>query len=217
MKSDYKIIAIVVIVSIVIFGGLIWLMDSSQTPQDIDESYLIGAAPHEKGASEEEAILTIVEFSDFQCPACQAAEPIINDFVEAHKDEVRVIYRHFPLVSIHLNAREAAIASEVAAESGLFWDYHDLLFDKQTEWGSVTDPTDLFLDYAESLDLDREEFAKKLEVDTYMLEVREYQNVTLDLNLTSTPTFFFNGKLHRGVPSMDTLTDALAEAQEAAS
>lgn len=216
MKSDYKIIAIVVIVSIVIFGGLIWLMDSSQTPQDIDENYLIGVAPHEKGASEEEAVLTIVEFSDFQCPACQAAEPIINDFVEAHKDEVRVIYRHFPLVSIHLNAREAAIASEVAAESGLFWDYHDLLFDKQTEWGPVTDPTDLFLDYAESLDLDREEFAKKLEVDTYMLEVREDQNVTLDLNLTSTPTFFFNGKLHRGVPSIDTLTDALAEAQESA-
>ncbi len=213
MKSEHKIILAVLVITILTFVGLVWLMNKVQTPTEVDQAYLIGGEPHAKGASEEDAILTIVEFSDFQCPACRAAYPLMDTFVQDNPDTVRLVHRHFPLVSIHLNARKAAIASEIAAEEGLFWEYHNLLFNNQDEWSQVSDPTDLFVGYAESLELDGDDFREKMTASIYDQNVRDDQNTAHDLNLNSTPTFFFNGKLHRGVPNMNILYDYLAEAQ----
>jgi protein-disulfide isomerase len=214
MKSEHKIIISVLVITVLTFIGLVWLMNRVQTPEAVDQAYLIGGDPFAKGAVEDQTILTIVEFSDFQCPACRAAAPLLEDFVESNQDKVRLIYRHFPLVSIHHNAREAAVASEVAGAEGKFWEYHNLLFERQEEWSQETDPTDLFVQYAVELELDSEMFRQNMGVDTYEINVRDDQNTAQDLNLNSTPTFFFNGELHRGVPTQDDLYNYLSEALE---
>jgi len=84
---------------------------------------------HIKGAKK--AKITLVEYSDFQCPYCGAFEPTIDQVLEKYPDDVRVVYRHFPLRSIHPNAAPAANASECAAEQGKFWEFHAKLFVNQ--------------------------------------------------------------------------------------
>lgn len=213
MKSDYKIIGTVVLVSALVFIGLVWLLNGSQTPTAVDQAYLVGAEPHEKGAAQETAVLTIVEFSDFQCPACGAAAPLIAQFVSQNSGSVRLVYRHFPLVTIHPNARLAAVASEVAADFDKFWEFHDLLFENQQDWASLEDPTDMFVSYAQELEINTDEFAEKLTQSDYINEVRDDQVIANDLNLSSTPTFYFNGELYRGVPTQAVLDEFLAKAK----
>jgi len=222
MKGDQKLIIGVIVATVVLFIGILWLTSTTQTVPQVEQAEVIGSAPHEKGASEEEAVLTIVEFSDFECPACRTAEPVITKFVEDNASEVRLVYRHFPLNTIHPNARFAAIASEVAAEYGFFWEYHDELFSAQADWAAVSDPAELFVGYAEAVGIDVEEFRTKLETaqdnSIYAQAVLEDQAKANELNLTSTPSFYFNGALTAGVPTeaffQQKLVDARAAAQE---
>jgi len=102
-----------------------------------------------------DAPVTIVEFSDFQCPFClrfyqQTLPSIMENYVDTGK--VKFVYRDLPLDSLHANARPAHIASECADEQGKFWDYHDILFDKQTEWSrlSSSDLQSTLTQYAQS-------------------------------------------------------------------
>ncbi|MFC1649464.1 DsbA family protein [Patescibacteria group bacterium] len=90
---------------------------------------------HTKGSPEAKVIL--VEYSDFQCPACGAYAAVLSRLSEEIPEDLLIIYRHFPLSNIHTNARAAAIASEAAAQQGKFWEYHDLLFTNQPEWSKL--------------------------------------------------------------------------------
>lgn len=78
-----------------------------------------------------DAKITIVEFSDFQCPFCKASFPVIRRIVENYPDEVRLVYRHFPLESIHPLAKDLAHASMCAQDQGKFWQFHDRIFQQQ--------------------------------------------------------------------------------------
>jgi len=104
------------------------------------------------------------------------------------------VYRHLPLTSIHPNAQLAAQASEAAHLQDKFWDYHGLLFEKQTEWSEESDPSDLFIGYASELGLD----AEKFESDMNSKEIEDYVNSeSLEasrIGLSSTPSFFVNGE-----------------------
>jgi protein-disulfide isomerase len=76
----------------------------------------------------ETARLTILEYSDFQCPACASYAPVMTQVLAKYPEDVRLVYRNFPLNQIHPNAYEAALAAEAAGKQGKFWDMHDLLF-----------------------------------------------------------------------------------------
>jgi protein-disulfide isomerase len=146
------------------------------------------------------APVTIIEFSDFQCPFCsrffeQTLPLIEQNYVETGK--VNLVYRDFPL-DFHQNAQSAHIASECADEQGAFWEYHDILFDKQTEWQSLgfdlINPR--FLTYAEELGLDESTFTKCLQSNDI---VQEIQSDLLDgrqYGTTGTPTFFVGNEKH---------------------
>lgn len=82
------------------------------------------------------AQVVIVEFSDFQCPACKAAEPYVQQILQNYAGKIVLYYRNFPLTQLHPFAEKAAEASECANEQGKFWEYHDLLFQNQQEWSS---------------------------------------------------------------------------------
>ncbi len=141
-----------------------------------------------------DAPVTIIEFSDYQCPYCRGAESVVDQVLEAYGDRVRLVFRDFPLSTIHLNARLAAEASECADDQGRFWDYHDLLFERQSQWAQRLEPNSTFKDYADELGLDVEAFGTCLDTGIHRQEVVEDYEDGIRFGVYSTPTFFINGR-----------------------
>ncbi|NPA26286.1 MAG: DsbA family protein [Chloroflexi bacterium] len=136
----------------------------------------------------EDAPVTIIEFSDYQCPYCRRfREQTLDKILETYGDKVRFVYRDFPLESIHPYAVSAAIAAECADEQGKFWPFHDKLF----EGGKFGD--DVYLQYAEELGLDVDEFARCIKEQRYLDEVMKDLQDGLEVGVRGTPTFFING------------------------
>lgn len=150
-------------------------------------------APDYRRLGPADAKVTIVEFSDFQCPACRVAEVPLRRILEAYEGKIRLTFKHFPLERGHLWARPAAIASECAGRQGRFWDYHHALYDRQHEWpGDAADAH--FARYAKELKLDAAAFEacrKDPAVDALVTaEVEEGDRAFVG----ATPTFFVNGR-----------------------
>lgn len=140
-------------------------------------------------------VVTIAEFSDFQCPACKASHPVVARLVANNPGEVRLVYRHFPLESIHPNARAAGVAAEAAARQEAFWLYHDHLFDFQEDWATESDPTEMFVDYARELGLNADQFEEDLE-DPELAQLVDADIADgMALGVNSTPTFFVDGEM----------------------
>lgn len=140
------------------------------------------------------AEVTIVEFSDFQCPFCQrfylqAYQDIKDQYVDS--GQAKFEYRHFPLSS-HQNARQAAIASECASRQGQFFPYHDLLFENMQSNGSGLEIADL-KDYAVNLGLNTSEFNQCLDNEETADIVEADFNAGVSLGVNGTPTLFING------------------------
>lgn len=140
------------------------------------------------------AVVEIVEFSDFQCPYCAQAIPVIDSLLSAYPDDIRYVYRHFPL-HIHEHAARAAQAALEAQRQGAFWRYHDLLFESP---GALSDPE--LVRYAEELGLDAEAFRRALAQGTHQARMHEDMELGQSLAVTGTPTFFVNGFRLQGVP-----------------
>lgn len=159
--------------------------------------------------------VVITEFSDFQCPACQATAPVLKAVVAQYPDQVVINYRHFPLISIHPLAQLAAQASEVAADEGKFWEYHDVLFANQTEWSSLSQAQarDTFAEYASQLGIDSDSFNERIQSDSVKDRVLDDLKTAQALNLPGTPSVFVQDRLI-SAPSQATLLDAVESALE---
>jgi len=138
------------------------------------------------------APVTLVVFSDFQCPWCARAEPTVKEIEQAHPEDVRVVWKHFPLVSIHPNAMPAALAAEAAREQGgadKFWAMHDKLFQNQQALSDAT-----YVQYARELGLDVTRFEKDLASPKLKARVEEDSQLGSKLGVNGTPTFIVNGE-----------------------
>lgn len=153
----------------------------------------VNEADHVQGMST--APVTIVEYSDLQCPACAFYHPIIQETLAKAGDKVRLVYRHFPLTTIHQYAQLAAQAAEAANAQGKFWEMQDLLFDRQTSWSRATDVKATLIDYAEELELDQAKFASDLDSSTIKDRVQRDATTAAQLRLSGTPSFFMNGEV----------------------
>lgn len=140
-----------------------------------------------------DASVTIVEYSDFQCPACAFYFSMTQQLIEEIGNEARLVYRHFPLDSIHQNAKMAARAAEAAGSMGKFWEMHDLLFERQDQWSNLSDPKETFIGYAQELALDQDQFSAALDSADIKNAVDEDQSSGFGFGLRGTPTFFVNG------------------------
>lgn len=136
----------------------------------------------------DDAPITIVEFSDFQCPYCRRFhDDTFQALLDAYPGQVRFVYRNLPLTSIHSEALPAAIASLCANDQNAFWDYHGKLFSSET-LGEET-----YIQYATVLGLNVEEFSACLSSGKYDDFIQEDMDFALNLGVQSTPTFFVNG------------------------
>ena len=133
------------------------------------------------------APVTIVEFSDYQCPYCHQIEPTVKDLMAKYGDKVSLSYRDFPLSAIHPNAMIAAEASRCAEEQGKFWEYHDQLFTASNlEKNSL-------IEYAKNLKLDDKQFESCLTTEKYKAEIDKDQQDGRSAGVNGTPGFFING------------------------
>ncbi len=137
------------------------------------------------------AKVVIVEFSDFQCPYCRKfAIETLPKIIENYGDKIMFVYRDFPL-EIHKLAFNASIAANCAREQGKFWEYHDILFERQAEWSNNAS---MFIKYAAELKLDVEAFKACLESGRYNEEIEKDFLDGLHAGVEGTPTFFINGR-----------------------
>jgi protein-disulfide isomerase len=186
--------------------------------ESIDSSVIEGEATAEAQTATSsvqlnQELVTIVEFSDFQCPACKAAQPAVERVKAAFPGKVQIVYRHFPLDSIHPNARLAAIASEVVSsfDASKFWLFHDKLFEQQQVWSEITDRSELkerFADYAVELGLDRMQFLERMEDNSLAELVNLDVSLGTQLAVNATPTFYVNG-VKTSAPQLITTVESL--------
>jgi protein-disulfide isomerase len=138
--------------------------------------------------------VVVMEYSDFQCPACKNYYPVMRELMTEFGDRVAFVYRYFPLTAAHPNAEFAARAAQAAGKQGKFWEMHDLLFEKQNEWTSVANVEPIFESYAALLDISVNQF----KIDWASREVKDFVKAerehAIKSGLAGTPTFFVNGK-----------------------
>lgn len=151
-----------------------------------------------------DAKITMIEFSDFECPFCQRHAPTLQAILDQYGDDVRLVYRHFPLTSIHPNAAKAAEASECAGEQGKFWEYHDLLFANQS---ALQVPS--LKQYAGQLGLNQSQFDSCLDSGKYTAKVNAQLQEGQAAGVTGTPGTFVNGELVKGAYPLATFTQII--------
>jgi protein-disulfide isomerase len=148
----------------------------------------VSAVDHTIGP--EHAPVTVVEYGDFECPNCKQAAPAVKQLLSHFANQVRFVYRHFPVEQTHPHALAAAEAAECAAAQGRFWEMHDLLFDRQLH----LKPAQL-QGYAESLQLDMSRYAAELDDHIYLQRIREHMDGGNRSGVRGTPTFYVNGRI----------------------
>jgi protein-disulfide isomerase len=151
----------------------------------------VSAQDHAAGPAD--APVTLVEYGDYECPYCGMAYPVVKAVQRALGNQLRFVFRNFPLAEAHPHARLAAEAAEAAGAQGRFWEMHDVLFENQ----SALEPADI-VGYAQSVGLDLTRFEQDIESGTYTKKVRDDFRSGVRSGVNGTPTFFVNGERYDG-------------------
>ncbi len=182
--------AVIVILAAIIGFSVVSVINGNNVAPAGDLAQPVTADDWVKGPANPTA--TIVEYSDFECPACASYHPLIKE-VLAKRPDVAFVYRHYPLPQ-HLQAKAAAAAAEAAGAQGQFWAMHDMLFDNQTVWEGKANAPEIFIGYAAALKLNLDKFKDDVS------SASTTQAITDDLasgrrsRVNGTPTFFINGR-----------------------
>jgi len=173
----------------------------STTPKKTVQKNL-GVSDDDPSVGPVDARVTIVEFSDFQCPFCQRAHPVINQILARYKEDIRFIYRDFPVASIHPDAQRAAEAGGCAHEQGKFWKLHDLLFQNQDDLSEKS-----VSDLAVQAGVNAVLFNECMRSGKFTSEVLQDIQEGTRLGVLGTPTFFINGNIVPGALSYETFAE----------
>lgn len=185
-----KTVIIAVIAVVAIIGGAVIISNNK------DEGSNTTGAPSQNYYGQEEGVITVVEYADFECPACGSFFPIVSQVKEEFKDQIRFEFRHFPLVQIHQNAQAAHRASQAAANQGKFWEMHDLLFQNQQTWNgqATANPAGIFEGYARQIGLDMTQYQADVNSSDVLATINADIALGKEVNVTGTPTFVIDGK-----------------------
>jgi protein-disulfide isomerase len=187
-----KILGLTAILFMAILGYYYYAINtgaSKKAPKE--QAVTVSDKDYTKGSPN--AQVNIIEYADFQCPACKAYESVVSQILKKYPEDVRFTFRHFPLISIHKNALLAATYAEAAGEQGKFWEMHDALYANQSEWGDSLDAEKKILGYGASLGLNVAMLEKTAKSDAVREKVvASYKEASI-LKLQGTPSFFVNG------------------------
>lgn len=214
MNSETKIITSIGIITVlVVIIGLYFSGGSASNSPSVNIQPTILVNQNSARIAAKEAKIQIVEFADFECPACAVQAPIIRKFLDAHKDNVDYVFRIIP---IHDTSKDAAAAAYAAGEQGKFFEMGDLLFAKQDEWSSEPKAklAEKFATYATELGLDVNRFKTDMTNNrsAYDARVEADAKDATTMNIMSTPTLIINGKDSlRGVQSIEKLESYLSQ------
>ena len=182
-------------------------MSGSYTPPTLT----VPVGPDDWRDGPDDAVVTFVEYGDFECPHCGGMEPVLRELRRMAGPGMRFVYRHFPLTGSHSHAQAAAEAAEAAGMQGAFWPMHDALFANQ----QALSDRDL-VGYASALGLDAEAVATALTDHTYEANVREDFMSGARSGVSGTPTLFINGVRYDGEYALEALARAVQQAGRAA-
>ena len=184
----FLIIAIVLVAGAV--GGFLLLRsngnnDSSTVPQP-------SAEPQRKPPAD--AVVTLEEFGDYQCPPCGELHPTLKRLKLEFGPNLNLVFRNLPLTTIHRNALAAAQAAEAARVQNRFWEMHDLLYENQGLWKDDINPRTIFLKFAADLGLDPGRFVRDMDGEQVKLRIEADQDAAAELGINGTPTILLDGR-----------------------
>lgn len=209
-----------VLVTVSVVGGLVWFDSRDTNPVTTSvPTELAIVTKNDWVEGNPNGPVTIIEYSDFQCPACGAYYPIIKQVLKQRGEQVRFVYRHLPLPTIHTHALTSAQAAQAAGKQGKFFEMHDQLFEGQGTWSTQKDPSETYQGYARAIGLDLDRFNRDRESDEVKQAVLDDQLAAERAGFQSTPTFLLDGVKIENPKSLDaflTLIDTQLTAPAAA-
>lgn len=197
LKRLYRRITLWLIVFLSIGGAIFGMVKlASQSSNNFTASILSPPTNDDWVKGNKESKVVLVEYSDFQCPACAAYYFVLKKLFQEFGNDIQFVYRHFPLRRIHPNSQLAAQASEAAGIQGKFWEMHDMIFENQQEWSRKNRDRaeEIFISYAKRLNLDIERFKDDLNSEKVKDKVNSDYQSGIEAKINATPTFFLNGK-----------------------
>jgi protein-disulfide isomerase len=207
MSRETKVLLGIVAAVVVLMVGIFAIANKPSSPSSTSSSgQLLRDSSHKTGDGK----VTVIEFGDYQCPACGQAYPDTKRIISEYQGKITFVFRNFPLPQ-HPNAKPSAEAAEAAAAQGKFWEMHDKLYENQNQWVDLPDPTDTFADYAGELGLDANKIKDAIKNNQYANVIGQDQSDGNGLNIQGTPTFFVNGKQVNGI-DYKTLKTAIDQA-----
>lgn len=213
ITADTKVVIGILLTTVLIIGGAAFFTSRKAPEGEIGqgetasqpERLIRNTEGHIRGPAD--ASVTVVEFGDFQCPACGTLHPTMKALREQYTDQsVRFAYRHFPLPQ-HEHAHLAAQASEAAGEEGKFWEFHDLLFEHQQKLAR-----DDLERYAQQIGLNMDVFTAALDEGRFKDVINQDVSDGRALRIDSTPTLFINSTKYNGPYSVEAIGQAIDEA-----
>ena len=206
---DKRFWAILIVIALAL-GGVFFVSNTHKAGAPGDTSGKQALTNHVEGNSS--TGVKLVEYGDYQCPACgQYYEPV-KQTVEKYKDQISFQFRNFPLYQIHNNAMAAARAAEAAALQDKFWEMHDKLYVNQQNWESSSSAQSVFAGYAKDLGLDVDKFNQDFKSSAVNSRIQADLKEGTRLGVESTPTFFLDGKK---ISNPDATVDGFSKVIEA--
>jgi len=200
-------VAIGAIITTFIFLFFVYKLTNAPVQTLFPEIDKIRASDHVKWKLNSKNIL--VEYSDFECPACRDRHNFLNEFEKTATPNATLVLKNFPLFQVHPLAEKAAYAAEAAGLQNKYWEMSDLLFNNQDSWSTLGDPTNYFIDLAKKLNLD----INKFKTDSNSQIVKDKVDADLTegnkIGINATPTFFLNGQKLDNITSLDQFTKLL--------
>jgi protein-disulfide isomerase len=218
MSNEVKIIAGISVVTLALVVGAAFLFGGSSSSSSAKNAQpikntdaLIHSDSHEMNAHSK---VTLVEFGDFQCPACGAEYPIVTQLLQTYNGKINFVFREFPLPQ-HQNAQAAAEAVEAAGAQGKFFEMYNMLYTNQSTWGETNNAMNYFTQYAKALRLDMNKWTSDVKNKKYTNKIQKDINDGYAVGVNATPTFFLNGvAIQGGLPYNDFKTKIDAALQK---
>lgn len=208
-------IAVILVVIVGLFGVLMLTKKDDPASTNGSQSSQSQGSNHTVGAGNKK--VTVVEFGDFQCPACKSYYPIVKEIKSSYGDDITFQFRHYPLTQIHPNATISARAAEAAGKQGKFFEMHDLLYENQDTWASSSNPSPIFESFANQLKLNIDQFKSDSADANTLAIINADTKAAQAAGANSTPTFVINGKKVESNPKSveefkKLIDDAIAQA-----